>query len=175
MTARVSAFTCCRSGGALGVALRRARGFTLLEVLLALALFSLAVVVLVASYLNIVEGLAAVRTDREFEQEVRWVREQVLLQADLEELGKGGATATPTQAKLSWTVSVEPAPVADLFTIDLQVAMEREKERRDHTERLTVLRPQWSEPVERGKLIDEARQRIEEDRRRRGIVAEKRS
>ncbi len=171
----MTACLCRGVGRPPGVARSRARGFTLLEVLLALTLFSLAVVVLVASYLNIVEGLAAVRTDREFEQEVRWVREQVLLQADLEELGKGGSTATPTQAKLSWTVSVEAAPVADLFTIELQVEMEREKERRDHSERLTVLRPQWSEPVERGKLIDEARQRIEEDRRRRGIVAEKRS
>lgn len=151
-------------------------GFTLLEVLLALALFSMAVVVLVASYLNIVEGLAAVRADREFEQEVRWVREQVLLQAELEELAKGGTITTPGDAKLSWESTVLPAPVADLFTVELHVTMEREKDRRrEHAERLTVLRPQWSEPTERGKLLEEARSRIEEDRRARGVVAEKRT
>jgi prepilin-type N-terminal cleavage/methylation domain-containing protein len=152
------------------------RGFTLLEVLLALAIFAAAVVVLTTSYLNIIEGLAAVRIDREFEQEVRWVREQVLLQADLKELEKGGETRTPAGATLSWTSTVEPAAVADLFTVELAVEMTAEKEKtREYRERLTLLRPSWSEPVERGKLFEDAKQRIEEDRRRRGVAAEKRT
>ncbi len=156
---------------------RRGRGgFTLLEVLLALMLFALAVVVLTSSYLNIIEGLAAVRTDHEFEQEVRWVREQVLLQADLKELEKGGEIKTPASASLFWTTRVAPAAVADLFTVELHVEMTTEKaKKREYNERLTVLRPSWSEPVERGKLFEEAKQRIEEDRRRRGIAAEKRT
>lgn len=157
---------------------RRSRraAFTLLEVLLALAIFAAAVVVLTTSYLNIIEGMAAVRIDREFEQEVRWVREQVLLQADLKELEKGGEIKTPAGATLSWTSTAQPAAVADLFTVDLSVEMTAEKEKkRTYHERLSVLRPSWSEPVERGKLFEEAKQRIEDDRRRRGVVAEKRT
>ncbi len=154
----------------------RRRAFTLLEVLLALALFASAVVVLTSSYLNIIEGLESVRGDREFEQEVRWVREQALLQADLKELEKGGETKTPAGATLVWTAQVEAAAVADLFTVDLHVEMTAEREKkREYNERLTVLRPAWSEPVERGKLFEEAKRRIEEDRRRRGEAAEKRT
>jgi prepilin-type N-terminal cleavage/methylation domain-containing protein len=163
-----------RCGPVCGVSDRR--GFTLLETLLALALFASSFVVLVASYVNIIDGLESVKADREFEQEVRWVREQVLLQPDLDELEKGGEIKTPAAATLSWQAAVAPALVADLFTVDLHVEMTAEKAKRhEYHERLTVLRPSWSEPVERAKLFEDAKQRIEEDRRRRGTAAEKRS
>ncbi|MFT3829538.1 MAG: prepilin-type N-terminal cleavage/methylation domain-containing protein [Opitutaceae bacterium] len=154
----------------------RRQAFTLLEVLLAVTLFAVAVVVLTSSYLNLIEGLAAVRLDREFEQEVRWVREQVLVQTDQEELAKGGEMTSPAGAKISWSAQVQPAAMVDLFTIELQVEMAvGKREARRHQERLVVLRPSWSEPTERGKLLEEAKKRIEEERRARGIVAAKTS
>jgi len=157
-------------------AVSASRGFTLLEPLLALALFSMAVVVLTSSYLNIVGALASVQADREFEQEVRWVREQALLQPEREELEKGGELKTPAAKTLRWSASVEPGPIADLFMIDLNVEMATEKgAAREYRERLTVLRPAWSEPVERAKLAEDLKRRIEEDRRNRGIAAEKRT
>lgn len=147
----------------------------MLEVLLALAIFSGAVVVLTSSYLNIIGGLESVKGDHDFEQEVRWVREQALLQADLKELEKGGEIKTPANATLRWTAKVTPAAVADLFAIELHAELAADKGKaREYNERLTVLRPAWSEPVERAKLFEEAKRRIEEDRQRRGIVAEKR-
>lgn len=156
--------------------LRPCRAFTLLEVLLALALFALSVVVLTSAYLNILEGLESVKANRDFEQEVRWVREQVLLKADLEETLKGGEAQSPAATGLRWTVNVQPTAVADLFTLDLHVEMVAgDKPALEYNERLSVLRPSWSEPVERGNLVEEAKQRIEEDRRRRGLVATKRS
>ncbi len=151
-------------------------GFTLIEVLLALAIFALAVSYLAAAYLNIVEGLESVKTDREFEQEVRWAREQVLRQADLAEVEKGGEVRTPGGATVRWNAEVVPGAVADLFTVALRVEFEgTDKKAREAHERLTVLRPSWSEPVERGKLFEAAKQRIEENRRRRGLTTERRT
>ena len=151
-------------------------GFTLLEVLLAFALFAVAVVVLASSYLNIITSLEAVKTDRAFEQEVRWVREQALQEADRKELEKGGELTTPENGAVRWQAEVFPSVVPDLFSVELHVELAGEKagkqETREHTERLTVLRPSWSDPVERGKLLEDAKQRIEEDRRRRGVIPE---
>lgn len=150
--------------------------FTLLEVLLALALFAGAVVVLASSYLNIITSLEAVKTDRAFDQQVRWVRDQVLQEPDLKLLEKGGELRTPDAGVVRWQASVTPALVADLFAVELRVEMTAEKSGkstlREHTERLTVLRPSWSEPVERSKLFEEAKQRIEEERQRRGVISE---
>lgn len=158
-----------------GAGATRGRGFTLLEVLLALAIFSIAVVVLASAYLNIIEGLESVKTDREFEQETRWVRELVLREADRAETEKGGEARTAGGAAVRWTARIAPAAVADLFTVELHVELERDGKRRVQDERLSVLRPSWSEPVERGKLFEAAKQRIEVDRRQRGVVEERRS
>jgi general secretion pathway protein I len=151
------------------------RGFTLLEVLLAFALFAVAVVVLATSYLNIITSLEAVKTDRAFDQEVRWVREQVLREADLKEVEKGGELRSPDNTVVRWQASVLPAAVPDLFTVELRLELVGDKkgqqDTREHTERLTVLRPSWSEPVERAKIFEEAKQRIEEDRRMSGLSA----
>lgn len=151
-------------------------GFTLLEVLLALVLFSLSVTVLVAAYLNTIEGLEGVKINRTFEQEVRWVREQVLLQSDLNEVEQGGEGTSPAGVRVRWNVAVSPTTIADLFMIDLRVEMERERgDPLVQEDRLSVLRPSWSEPVARGDLIEEAKQRIEADRVARGVVSSKRT
>ena len=96
--------------------------------------------------------------------------------SDLDDLKKGGELKTPAAKTLRWNVTVEPAPVADLFTIDLSVELDAGKgSARESHERLAVLRPAWSEPVDRAKLFEDLKRRIEDDRRNRGVVAEKRT
>lgn len=146
---------------------RIARGFTLLEVLLATALFALGVIMLAAAYVNVIEGVESVRTDRAFEQELRWVRERVLLEPDLKTVEEGGEAETPEFGAAHWEVDVEPTEVADLFQVSLHVRMDGgdEQPAREITQQFMVLRPQWSDPIDRDKLRNEARARIEKSRR----------
>ncbi|HUG10671.1 MAG TPA: type II secretion system protein, partial [Opitutaceae bacterium] len=100
------------------------RAFTLIEVLLAVALFAIAVVVLAGAYVNVIEGVESVRSDRAFEQELRWIREKVLLETDLEKVEEGDEVPTPDFGNARWEAVVEPTGVADLFLISLHVEME---------------------------------------------------
>jgi len=152
---------------------RSRRAFTLLEVLLAVALFAIAVIMLAGAYVNVLDGMESVRTDRAFEQELRWIREKVLLEPALDKVEDGGEAPTPDFGLARWEVTVEPTTVADLFLVSLHVTMEggEDEPLREVSEQFMLLRPAWSEPVDRDKLRNESRSRIEEQRRHRSDVA----
>jgi general secretion pathway protein I len=145
-------------------------GFTLLEVLLAVALFAMAVVVLAASYVNILNSLEIVKVDQALEQEMAFVRTAVLLEPELDNIEKGGDVPTVTQGSARWSAVVTPTLVADLFRVDVTVELEGNGEEvpaRTLTQTLHLLRPDWSEPVDRDKLREETRKRLDERKRAR--------
>ena len=145
--------------------------FTLIEVLLALALFAIAVVVLAASYINVLFGLEAVRVDRVLEQEMAFVRSVILTAPDLETVEDGGELPTGAMGYAYWEAELEPTLIADLFVVQVSVVLQGtgDDEERSLTERLVVLRPDWSEPVDREELRADSMQRLEEARRNRPL------
>lgn len=151
---------------------RARRGFTLLEVLIAVALFAVAIAVLASSYINILQSLEAVKLDHALNEELRWLRERVLSEGDREALEKGGSVKTLDFGDASWSVVISPTNVADLFVVELAVEIGAdEKSRKQKSATMHVLRPTWSEPVERGKIIEAVKTQIEADHRARGVVS----
>ena len=146
-----------------------AAAFTLIAVLLALALFAIAVVVMGASYINVLFALEAVRADRVLEQEMAFVRSVILTAPDVETLEDGGELPTGAMGYAYWEAELEPTGIADLFVVRVTIVLEggRDKEEQTLTDRLVVLRPAWSEPVDREELRAESAQRLEEIRRNR--------
>lgn len=150
---------------------RSVRAFTLLEVLLALALFSIAGLVLAAAYTNVLNNLEKVKVDQALEDELALVRAQVLLQPELEEVEKGGDLPTINYGEARWKAVVTPSErIADLFRVDLEIELEgREDEQstppRTLTQTLWLLRPDWSEPTERDDLRAQRKKEIEEAKR----------
>lgn len=141
-----------------------------MEVVVALALFAFAVVVLAASYVNVLNSIEAVRVDQTLEQELAFVRSQVLLQSELENIEKGGEVPTPSHGIATWSATVTPTTIADLFRVDLLIELEGNGEAvpaRSLTQTLYLLRSSWSVPTEREELRAESRKRIEELRRTR--------
>lgn len=142
------------------------RGFTLIEVLLALALFAISVVVLASSYVNVLFGLEAVRVDRVLEQEMAFVRSVILTSPDLETIEEGGELPTAELGYAYWEAELEPTNVADLFIVHVSVTLEgtARGEERTLNDRLVVLRPSWSEPLEREDLRAASSERLAEIR-----------
>jgi prepilin-type N-terminal cleavage/methylation domain-containing protein len=139
-------------------------GFTLIEVLLALALFAISVVVLASSYVNVLVSLEAVRVDRVLEQEMAFVRSVILTSPDRDTIEEGGELPTAELGYAYWEAELEPTDLADLFIVHVSVTLEgtNSVDERTLNDRLIVLRPTWSEPLEREELRAAAKGRLAE-------------
>ncbi|MBL4574708.1 MAG: hypothetical protein JKY51_01235 [Opitutaceae bacterium] len=139
--------------------------FTLLEVLLALALFAISVVVLSASFVNVLFSIEAVKVDHALEQEMTFVRTFVLTAPDLETLEDGGEVSTGGLGFARWEAIAEPTEVADLFKVFIKVIFEGQNDEQDRIieQSLLLLRPSWSDPLDREKLREVTRERLVED------------
>ena len=152
-----------RAGPARHALAMKSRAFTLIEVLVALAIFALAAVVLGAAYVNILTSYDAVARRQEHEQDLRLIRSAVLTEPDRTKLEHGGDLPLPGQRVAHWAVKLEPAAVADLFRVTLRCEIREPDRAQPWTceETFLLLRPTWSDPAERDRLRADSRQRLE--------------
>ena len=129
-------------------------GFTLVEVLISLAIFALAAVVLAVSYLNVLSGYQAVGKRQQSEEEWKLIRSVVLSESDRTKVEAGGQLQLPDNSNVQWKATIESTAVADLFAVTIQSQPEfaTGNEARMQEEKLMLLRPSWSDPVERNQL-----------------------
>ncbi|TVR50723.1 MAG: prepilin-type N-terminal cleavage/methylation domain-containing protein [Puniceicoccaceae bacterium] len=157
------------NGARTGRRWRDFRGFTLMEVLVAVALFTFAVTVFAAAYINVLTGLERVKADHILERELAWVRQQLLVEGSREEVERGGDIATAQLGQAVWRATVEETEVADLFRVELEIELADPGVGRSavHRQRLHLLRPGWSDPAERDRLRAATRERLLEEQLRR--------
>lgn len=152
---------------------RSRAGFTLLEVLLAVALFAIAFTVLAASYVNVLNAIASTNTDRALDQEMVMIRNQIELEPDREVIEAGGDLPSLTHGMVHWTATVTPSEeVADLFRVEFTAEFEGDGDTvppQELTQSLYLLRTQWMEPTEREALRQKTRERLDELHRERPL------
>jgi len=141
-------------------------GFTLIEVLISLAIFALAAVVLSMAYLNIIGSYSEMGGRQQAEEDWKWLRLTVLFEPDRKKVEDGGRLALPDGQQLVWTAKIEPTDVADLFRVNLraETAQTTGPEAWQRSQSLQLLRPTWSDPADRDKLRDITRQRLVKQR-----------
>jgi len=138
------------------------RGFTIIEVMLALALFGFAVTTFTAAYLNIISAISAIQVDQAYEQDMSMIRLAAFSSVLIEDLEEGGEVFTGSHGEATWKVEYEPTLVADLFKARLIVEI-RDKEKGEMEEVVEthyLTRPTWSDPVERADLRADTRDRL---------------
>lgn len=138
------------------------RAFTLIEVLISLAIFAVGAVVLSAAYLNVIGGYSKMGERQQAEEDWKWLRLTVLSEPDREKVEEGGRLALPNGEQLVWSAKIEPTDVADLFRVELkgETAQTGTDAAWQRSQRLLLLRPAWSDPADRDKLRDLTRQRL---------------
>jgi prepilin-type N-terminal cleavage/methylation domain-containing protein len=142
----------------------RRRGFTFLEVLLALTIFALVVVGLTQAFTNTLMAMGALRHDSDLSPYLRYVRSLVITIPDIEEFEDGDTINLPDGSEATWEAEVEPLEVADLFRVELEITLEGGDLETPYTSRETLylLRPSWSDPIDRSERIGDAREEMED-------------
>ncbi len=138
------------------------RAFTLVEVLISLAMFAFAAVVLGAAYVNVLLNYHNMQRRTAEKDDIAFARATLLAEPQRERAEEGGELPLADGGRLRWNAEVEETDIADLFRVELiveispggQAAMRRE------TQSFLLLRPTWSEPEERERLRAASRERL---------------
>ena len=138
------------------------RAFTLLEVLVGIAILAMAAVVLGAAYVNTMSAHAAVARRAVEGPSVEYLREAILNEPDRTKVEQGGSVPLPDGRQLQWTATLEELPVPDLFRVEVRGRIDGGKEPEEFTQSVHFLRPTWSDPGRREQIRVQWNQRREE-------------
>jgi len=139
--------------------MRRRVGMTLIEVVVALAIFSAVVAVLSQAVSIALHAMDGLDTDDNREQEFRFAMREILQVSDREEFEDGGEIETLSSGLIEWEAEIEETEMLDLFRVDVKLTW---VEQGDYDtgpvmreQQLYVLRPAWSYPDERSSLLQD--------------------
>jgi general secretion pathway protein I len=135
--------------------------FTLVEVLVSLAIFGLAAVVLGATYVNILTNYQAAMTRPQQQGELALLRPALLAESDRARAEKGADQPLPGNRTARWQSRIEETAIADLFAVTFEWEID-EPGRPPVTgqETFMLLRPTWSDPEVRERLREASRKRL---------------
>jgi len=152
----------------------------LIEVLIALALFALSAVILVDGAFIASRVAREMKDTRELEQDLLWVRSEVLKIADYEKFSEGGELEALSMGGVGWEATVEMTEVLDLYKVVLRLEYEGNEdygiEPGERESSMYLLRPTWGNHREfssdRTRLLDDRRRKMQEyqDDRKRGSI-----
>lgn len=136
-------------------------GLTLLEVLISLAIFAVAAVALGAAYVNTLGAQRAATTMNRENGNWRIARTLVSTEPNRLKAERGGELQLAGDRRLKWEARIEPTMLADLFQVTLRCRLldAGKESAHEFSETFLLLRPTWSEPAERERLRNEAKER----------------
>lgn len=143
-----------------------AAGFSLVEVLIALAIFSAAAIALTGAFVNALLLRERGLGQRSFDSDLGLVRMQLLLQPDRDLAEDGDIYETNELGEAIWSAEIEETEIVDLFKVQFWVEFSDAPENMPtrHEETLYLLRPTWSISDERSTLLEDKKQALIDSR-----------
>ena len=141
-------------------------GFSLIEVVVALAIFAMAAVVLSNTFVNTLLARERGVNNDARNRDIRAVRMQLLLEPNREDAEKGNTYETLNNGSANWEAKIEPTNVVDLFQVNFRIEFTKPQDDQEATyqETLYLLRPTWSESDERADLLQDKKSALNNQR-----------
>jgi len=141
---------------------RRCRAFSLVEVLVALAIVAGAGLVLALAFSNVLRDYYAVFHREDHSSDLTLVNAALYATVDPTVAQAWNDLALPDNRKGRWRATITPGQIADLFAVDCEVEISGTgtTETFKTTEHLMLLRPTWSQPADRETLRAASRDRL---------------
>ena len=140
------------------------RGFTLLEVLMALVIFAVAAVMMGAAYVNVLNAYDIVGRGNFRSEDVSFARQQLLAESDREKAEEGSDFEGADGARVTWRATIEQTQLPDLFRVEFicEVAATTAGQPQPAPARevFFLLRPSWSQGLDTTQLKQDAKERI---------------
>ena len=138
-------------------------GFTLIEVLVALALFAVALNIISASFINVL--IIREKKDKLTYESfaIDTARKQLLLEKNIEEAQDGATFENYEIGETSWSSEIFPTEIVDLYECNLTIDF-LDQENLRHEETLFLLRPTWSQSDERLTLLEDKKNKLINER-----------
>ncbi|MEN8662859.1 MAG: type II secretion system protein [Lentimonas sp.] len=142
------------------------RGFSLIEVVIAVALFGMAATVLSSTFVNALLARERGQSNAIRDADIRAVRMQLLLEPNLDDAEDGDHYETLNNGEADWRAQIEPTEVVDLFQVLFEIEFSEPYENQEPTysEVLYLLRPTWSKASDRSDLLQEKKEALLDSR-----------
>lgn len=140
--------------------------FTLIEVLLALAIFAVAISMLSQSVVNTLTSRNVLRSHKNVDVDIRFVRRHVLSITDRDDVESGDTLTTLSSGTANWEAEIEETNLVDVFKLILSITLTDPDTREEdiHIQELYLLRPTWSESSDRDILLEDKKQSVLQNR-----------
>ena len=126
-------------------------GFSLVETLVAMFIFMLAIGVLSEAMTNALMAISSLEINEGRERDIQFVRDQVLTISDTDSLGMGGDVATPDAGQAHWDL-VESQTTDTPYLMDIKISISLSGNgdipAETQTEEMYILRPQLADTDE---------------------------
>ncbi len=146
------------------------KGFMLVEVLIALAIFGLSAVYLVDGAFIASRTIRIMKDTRELEQDLLWARSEIFREIDYEKMEEGGDLPTISMGEIRWETEIEMTEIVDLFRVKLLLEYDGNDElgveSGERTYTMLMFRPAWGRhgdfASDRNRLLEDKRDQIRE-------------
>ena len=138
------------------------QAFTFIEVMVALAIFAFAGLVLASAYVNVLSAQQAVLRRDPHASDRLLVHQALQAEPSPDKVAAWNELALPDDRTARWRATLAATPVADLFDVTLEIELTDADGRRlpTITENCRLLRPTWSQPGDRETLRAAARSKL---------------